>query len=410
MSTLPEVRGAARVGERLGRLHPLRSPELVALAYRLRYPLGIYAASRALYLVIALVDLLVRHGTLAKEVTNWDGKWYLLTVLYGYPQTIWHTQTTLGFLPLYPMQMWVLGQPFRAVGLHAQTSYILSGVIISLVAGAIATVLISRLAERWWGEAAARRAILFFCLFPGTIVFSMIYSEGLLLALLAGAILAIERRRWLTAGVLAGLATGVAPVATAIIPAFAVVALLEIRRRGWHDREARRALLAPVLAPAGLIGFGAFLWVWTGSPFASYTTQHSEWGWQESTTPTAIPRQANVLVHEIARFTFHNPGINLNFISGIAGTVFLLYAISRLWHWRSSVSLAALLWTLGVAVLTLTSANTPPNPRMLICAFPAVLVIGAEAEGRGQKRLLWFTVVVTLAMSMGSFVGTGLRP
>jgi hypothetical protein len=363
-----------------------------------------------MYLVIALVDLLVRHGTLATEVSNWDGKWYLLTVLHGYPQTIWHTQTTLGFLPVYPMLMWVLGQPFRAVGLHPQTSFILAGVIISLVAGAIATVLIARLAERWWGEAASRRAILFFCLFPGSIVFSMIYTEGLLLALLAAAMLAIERRRWLTSGLLAGLTTGVAPVAVAIIPAFAVVALLEIHRRGWHDRAARRALLAPVLAPAGLIGFGSFLWAWTGSPFASYTTQGSKWGWAESTTPTAIPRQASALIHEIAQFTFHHPGVNLNFVSGVIGTVFLLYAMWRLWHWRSAVSLVALLWTLGVAALTLTSANTPPNPRMLICAFPAVLVVGAEAEGRRQKRLLWFTVLVTLAMSTGSFVGTGLRP
>jgi hypothetical protein len=410
VSTLPEVRGAGRVGERLGRLHPLRSPEFAAHASRLRYPLGVYALSRALYLLIALVDLVVRHGTPAGEVANWDGKWYLLTVTHGYPQAILHTQTTLGFFPLYPMTMWVVGQPFRAVGLHLQTSYILAGVIISLVGGAVATVLIARLAQRWWGEAASRRAILFFCLFPGSIVFSMIYTEGLLLALLAAAILANERRRWLRAGVLAGLATAVGPVAVAIIPAFAVVALREIRLRGWRDPEARRALIAPLLAPVGLASFGAFLWIWTGSPLASYTTQGSKWGWQESSTPSAIPRQASTLIHEIESFTFHHPGINLNFVSGLIGTAFLFYALWRLWHWRSAVSLVALVWTLGVAVLTLTSANTPPNPRMLLCAFPAVLVVGAEAEGRRQKRLLWFTLLVTIAMSMGSFVGTGLRP
>jgi len=410
MSTLPEVRGAARVAERLGRLHPLRSPEFVALASKLRYPLGVYALSRALYLLIALVDLFVRTGSAAGEVSNWDGKWYLLTVTYGYPQEILHTQTTLGFFPLYPIAMWIVGRPFHAAGLHLQTSYIVAGVIISLVAGAIATVLIFRLAQRWWGEAASRRAILFFCLFPGSIVFSMLYTEGLLLTLLAAAMLAIDRRRWLRAGVLAGLATAVGPVAVAIIPAFAVVALREIRRRGWRDPEARRALIAPALAPVGLGCFALFLWIWTGSPLASYTTQGSTWGWQESTTPSAIPRQASTLIQEIGKFTWHHPGINLNFVSGLIGTVFLFYALWRLWHWRSAVSLVALVWTLGVAALTLTSANTPPNPRMLLCAFPAVLVVGAEAEGRRQKRLLWFTLFLTIAMSMGSFVGSGLRP
>ena len=97
-------------------------------------------------------------------------------------------------------------------------------------------------------------------------------------------------------------------------------------------------------------------------------------------------------------------------MSGLAGTVFLLYGLWRLWHWRSAVPLVALLWTVGVGVLTLTSANVPPNPRMLICAFPAVLVVGAEAEGRKQRRLLIWTVLLTVAMSMGTFVGNGLRP
>src|SRR5262249_14832297 len=189
---------------------------------------------------------------------------------------------------LFPMLIWVIARPFYFVGLGLATSYILAGIIIALVSGAIATVLVGRLAQRWWGEAAARRALLFFCLFPGSIVFSMVYTEGLLLALVAGAILAVERRRWLTAGILAGLATAVGPVATAIIPALAIVALLEIRRHGWRDREARRALLAPVLAPAGLIGFGAFLWIWPGSPVPSYSTPHSRWGRQGTSTVPAL--------------------------------------------------------------------------------------------------------------------------
>jgi len=404
------VRGPARVGERVRPPYTLRSTELAPLTERLRYPLGVYAISRAMYLLIALADLLVRGGSIGGEVSNWDGKWYLLTVTYGYPHTIWHLQDTLGFLPLFPMLIWVVARPFYVVGLGLATSYIVAGVIIALLSGAIATVLVMRLAQRWWGEAAARRAVLFFCVFPGAIVFSMIYTEGLLIALLAGAVLAVENRRWLTAGILAAFATAVGPVATAIIPALAIVALRELHRHGWHDREARRALLAPMLAPAGLIGFGAFLWIWTGSPFASYTTQHAQWGWQESSSPLAIPNQVSLLVHQFANATFHHPGIDLNVISGLAGTVFLFYALWRLWYWRRSVSLVALLWTVGVGVLTLTSANVPPNPRMLISAFPAVLVVGAEPEGRKQRRLLFWTVLLTVAMSMGTFVGNGLRP
>lgn len=421
VSTLPEVRDTGRVGERLDHRHSLRRPEFTAPASGLRYPLTVYAISRLFYLAIALVDLLIRGGTLAGQVANWDGRWYLLTVSVWYPHLIYHTQDTLGFFPLFPMLMWVIAQPLHAFGLHSHTivpslglnvltSYVIAGVIASLVTGAIATVLLARLAERWWGEAAGRRAILFFCLFPGTIVFSMIYTEGLLLALLAAAFLALERKRWLTAGILAGFSTAVGPTAAAIIPAFAIVSLVEIRRHGWRDPEARRSLLAPILAPAGLVAFGAYLWAWTGSPFASYTTQHAIWGWSETSSPLAIPNQVGTLISEIKVSTFSNLTIDLNIIAGLFGTVFLVYALWRLWKWRHKVGLGALLWTVGVAVLTLTSAHVPPNPRLLICAFPAVLVVGAEAQGRGQRKLLAWTAVITVAMSIGTFVGTGLRP
>ena len=137
----------------------------------------------------------------------------------GYPaHVVAHSWSTLGFFPLYTILMWASG---HATGLP----YAYSGFIVALVTGASATVLVAKLAEHWFGPVGARRAVLFFCLFPGSIVFSMDYTEGLLLTLIAGCMLAVEHRRWLLAGVLAGLATAVGPVAVAIIPAFAVVSL-----------------------------------------------------------------------------------------------------------------------------------------------------------------------------------------
>ena len=343
------------------------------------------------------------------------------TVSVWYPHLVYHTQDTLGFFPLFPMLMWVIAQPLHAVGLHSHTivpslglnvltSYVIAGVIAALVSGAVATVLLGRLAERWWGEAAGRRAILFFCLFPGTIVFSMIYTEGLLLALLAAAFLALERKRWLTAGILAGFSTAVGPTAAAIIPAFAIVSLVEIRRHGWRDPEARRSLLAPILAPAGLVAFGAYLWAWTGSPFASFTTQHAIWGWSETSSPLAIPNQISTLISEIKVSTFSNPAIDLNIIAGLFGTVFLLYALWRLWKWRRQRR------TRGTAVdgrrrradadLGPRAAQSPPADLRL----PRGARRRRRGAGAGQRRLLAWTAVITVAMSIGTFVGTGLRP
>jgi hypothetical protein len=403
MNTLPEALPA----------RGWRHRESSATWQRIRHPLAIYAASRLLYLVLALVDAAVQNANLGRVFRNWDGKWYVLTAQhwYWYPNFSLHSTTlaqhytTLGFLPLFPMLEWLLSH-------ITQLPLIYSGLTLSLVTGAVATVLVIELARQWWGEAAARRALLFWCFFPGTVVFSMVYTEGLLISLIAGSLLLLRGRRWASAGLLAGLATAVAPVALAVIPACAVAAGLEIRHRGWADREARRALLAPILSPVGVVAFGIFLWFLTGTPLASFHAQHG--AWQETTTPLAVPRLFGSLIHQIFISGVghrHGPGgIDLNGILGILGAAFLLYGLWRLWKVRQTIPIPVWVWTIFAALLALTSAKTPPNPRLLICMFPVVLIVGSQHRGRAQRWLLAADIACLLVMSWFTYVGIWLRP
>jgi hypothetical protein len=339
------------------------------------------------------------------QLSNWDGGWYLGLAAHGYPTVVSHGQTTLGFFPLYSLAMWVVGHAFFI-------SFAMAGVLISLVTGFITTVLVQRLATGWWGEDAGRRSVLLFCLFPGSIVFSMVYTEGPMLALAAGAILALERRRWLLAGLLSGFATALGPVAIAIIPACAAASALEFGRVGWRAPSARRSLLAPLLAPLGLIAFGAFLWLWTGSPLASYTAQR--YGWKESSSPFALYQTAHHFYYQVLHFfqqqNLHHPGINLNYPAGLIGGVVLAGGLILLYRIRPWISAPAIVWTLFIGLLTVTSANVPPNPRMLICAFPAIIVYARWLKGRAFTWVLLGSTVLLVAMSYVSFVGTGLRP
>ena len=307
-------------------------------------------------------------------------------------------------MPLYPALIWVVAHVTQLDNFGA-------GLLISMIAGAVATVLIGRLAEQWWGEPAARRAIAFWCFFPGTIVFSMVYTEGLTLALIAGAIMLLERRRWVWAGILAGFATAVAPVALSAIPMCAVAAWPVVRDRGWRHPEARRAMLAPILSTFGVLGFAIFLKFWTGSPFADYTAQHV--AWSESTTPLAIPRVLGSLLRQmyISGVGTHGPGgIDLNAITALLGTAFLFWGFKLLWDHSRRVPTTAWVWTICVALLALTSAKTPPNPRMLIVAFPVVIVVGAALSGRSFKRAMAINIALTLVMSYFTYVGIWLRP
>ena len=444
MSTAPELqRAEAAVGQ--GRF--------AEIAERLRYPLAVYFSSRVLYLAIAVLDIPLRHWTLPKALRQWDGKWYVLAAHNGYPHSIptaYNHWSTLGFEPLYPMLMW-LGGEILPRGAE------MSGVLISIVCGAIATVEMSILAERWWGRAASRRGVLFFCFFPGTIVFSMVYGEGLTLALIAGSLLCLEDRRWVWAGLLGGLATAVEPTAFAIIPACAVVCLRELwragrlpavgdahgrgvlrvassallaaprtLRAGLRDRSARRSLMAPLLSPFGAIGFGIFLWFWVGTPLGSYKAQKIAWG--EKSSILAVYIQTRTFVNEFIKW--HGWGnINLNLPAGFLGAFFMVWALWQMWKLRrglpvvqltsqgagttlvgSGVSLGAWVWTLVVAFLTFTSDKTPPNPRLLICTFPLLFAVAAPRTGTRQKILLGISVILLIAMSIGTFADGSLRP
>jgi hypothetical protein len=381
---------------------PYDRERLRAALERLKFPLTVYLITRVLYLLIALADSLAYGWDFGRELHNWDGVWYLSLVGHGYPHHASHLQTTLGFLPLYPLIAFVVSHLLF-------TSYLGAAMIVSTIGGFIATVLVQRLAEEWWDERAGRRVVLFFCLFPGSIVFSMVYSEGVLIPLAAGCFLALQHRRWVLAGLLAAAATTVAPVAFATIPACAATAVMELRKHGWRDPEARRSLLAPLLSPLGAILLAIFMWFWAGSPTANYGAQHH--GWSERTTLTSLVHVAQHLIHQIANApSISHPGINLNYVSGLLGAAFLVWAIVLLFRTRPRVPVAPIVYTLAIAAFTFTSSMTQPNPRMLICAFPALAVVAYRLRGNAFRWLIGISTVLLFSMSFVTYVGVALRP
>ncbi len=210
------------------------------------------------------------------------------------------------------------------------------------------------------------------------------------------------------AGCLAGLATAAGPAALALIPVCAISAGLELRRHGWRDRAARRSLLAPALCTVGVLAFAIFLWAWTGSPFASLDAQR--YGWGERTDFFALVHQASTLSSQLSFSHFNHPTINLNLVVGTLGAVVLVAGIVLLFRRRGRVSVEAMVWTLGIAFLASTSEYVPPNPRMLLTAFPAVVVFARYVRGRGFAVLAVVNVALLVFLSALTFVSVTLRP
>lgn len=353
------------------------------------WPVLVYVPSRLAVFLVAGLDALITHRSLAGELSLFDGQWYLRLAGHGYPDQALHVKSTLGFLPLYPLAIRGLASVFAVSPLEA-------AVLISFAGGLMAAVLVQRLAAIWWGEQTARRAVAAFCLFPGAVVFSMAYSEGLTVPLVAGCLLALACRRWLAAGVLAGLASAVEPAAVILFPVCLAVAWHHITVTGRGDRAARRSLLAPLLAPSGLAAFAVYLWWRTGTPLASYQAQR--YGWHQG-DPFALlgqPVAGRILHHPIAVFGYlANPSL----WNGLLGTVFLVVALVMLARVRHELTPGTLLWTCGVGAMTVWSVMTLTNARMLLIAFPAVIVWARCLPGR---RFALFLAVETAVFLLAS--------
>jgi hypothetical protein len=156
--------------------------------------------------------------------------------------------------------------------------------------------------------------------------------------------------------------------------------------------------------------FAAFLWAWTGTPFATYLAQH--FGWGEKTDLLALVHQGQWLAGEISFAHFNHPTINLNLVAGLVGAAVLVGGLVLLARMPrgSRISAEAMVWALAIAFLCVTSEYVPPNPRLLITAFPVVLVFAARLRGRAAGALLIGNGALLAALSYLTFVGTTLRP
>jgi 4-amino-4-deoxy-L-arabinose transferase-like glycosyltransferase len=181
-------------------------------------------------------------GAVTDVWARWDSVWFLRIAEHGYDSA---SGAAAAFYPLYPGMVSVVGWALFG-------HYVLAGILVSLAAAFAAFMLLYRVAEEWLGADGARRAVLYLAVFPFAFFLQAVYSESLYLLLTLAAFSLAERRRFLAAGAVTGLALLTRPTAAALLPALALLA--------WRERDRLRALASLALAPLIFAAYPLYLW------------------------------------------------------------------------------------------------------------------------------------------------------
>jgi hypothetical protein len=336
-------------------------------------PVLIYAVSRAGVLLVAGAVASNAREHFTKALIVWDSPWYLSIAKSGYvsaiPQLSGHAaQSNLGFFPLLPLLI-------RAT--HELTGFGLSvsGLVITFIIGLLSAVAVWWLLRDLFGESGATKgtALVFFS--PGALVLSLVYTEGLTILFVSCVLIALRRRRWLLAGVCAALATTADPVAIAIIAPCAIASYLAIRSRGeW------RSLIAPLLAPVGVLAFFAYLWAHTGSPFEWFKAQRVS-GWQTGSFGGSVP----TAVAAMWRHGVSNPDAVVKVMSLFVAIGLLVLFL------RAHPPVPWVGYVVAVLAIGILSPIVGITPRLLLRNFPLLGVVGARLDS------MWFEIVLGLS-------------
>lgn len=333
-------------------------------------PIAIFAASRlAVLAALWLATRLVPDRSMTDLVLSWDGNLYFQLIRDGYVEQP-ADEGTFAFFPLYPLTS-------RAVASLPGIGTIEAGLLVGALAGCAAAVVLWLFCRELLGQATADRAVALFSFFPGSFVLSLLYSEGLMIALSGGCLWALVRHRWLAAGVLAALATASRPNAVVLVAACAWAAALAV-----HHHRDWRALLAPALAPVGIVAFFALLWARTGDPLRWFTVQREVW--QERVTPTALVDDLQVFVAA--------PFENTNTTAVVLG--FAVSAVGLVLLWRSPLPGVLTVYSAGVLAMAICSETLGARPRFVLTAFPLFFAFALRLQGVAFTAVLGASATV----------------
>ena len=191
-------------------------------------PAGYFVLSRFGVLFAALVGkwIFPRLNVPFVLGSGWDGGWYLRIAQHGYPSHLvneYGSGSRWAFFPAFPAAI-------RLVASTTGLSFTHAAIVASAVCGLASVIAVWLMVSEVFGRQVADRTTLLYVFFPSAYVLSMAYTEGLFVAAACFCLYALSRRWWITAGVLASVASLSRNIGVVLVVCVAVAVVPELVR------------------------------------------------------------------------------------------------------------------------------------------------------------------------------------
>jgi hypothetical protein len=248
-----------RQGAALWAVRVLVGVGLTRLAF-LALPTGASLPHGARFTVDTFTDPTGKKHGLLDGLLRWDALHYIHLSRFGYPVAPrGSTSNALAaFFPLYPLLVRFVAT-IAPVG--GADRYRVAAIVVSWAALLSAVLGVMLVAREWSPRGDPRDAALAFAWFPASVFLLAGYTESLFAALLAWALYAFARRRFVVVAILAGLCAATRAEG-------AVVVILILGTMVKRQLPIAKGLLLCAVSEAGLITYALFCWARYGSPLA----------------------------------------------------------------------------------------------------------------------------------------------
>jgi hypothetical protein len=305
-------------------------------------------------------------------LTGYDSIYYLGIAAEGYhPQPIRDAYLDWAFFPAYPVLV-------RLVDVVVPGDVAVAGVLLANALLLAAMVLVARLMADH-GDGGGIRAAMWLLVFaPGAVAFGMAYSDSLLLAASAGAILAVRRGHPWVAALLLAVGTLSRP------PGILLVIPLAVAIWQADGLRSRRYLLLAA-GPAALLAFSAYQGAVLGDPLAFLRAQ-AAW-----VLPTITQRGGTGAAG--------GPSIAVTAVAVLLLVTLLAYTAMLPGLWRSRLPRAEVAWSLATYLSVFLSGRLQSDARYLAAGWPFAWFLGTR-----RPRL----VAIAFGLSIAGYVSYGI--